>query len=207
VALTRGSLSVLVSRHMSSTLSELPRRRVTERQAEMVRRLTDAALIEVRAHGYEGLTVRNVASRAGVAPATAYTYFASKDHLVAEVFWRRLRELRQPAINRRKNAPARVGEALGDLAGFLADEPELAAATTTALLAADPDVKHLRDRVGAEIRRRLETALGDDDGEEILRALDLAVAGAMIQAGMGHLDYADLPARIAEVAALLMRGR
>ena len=37
------------------------------------------------------LTVRNVARRAGVAPATAYTYFASKDHLVAEVFWRRLR--------------------------------------------------------------------------------------------------------------------
>ena len=28
--------------------------------------------------------------RAGVAPATAYTYFSSKSHLVAEVFWRRL---------------------------------------------------------------------------------------------------------------------
>lgn len=175
----------------------------------MVRRLTDAALLEVRANGYDGLTVRNVASRAGVAPATAYTYFASKDHLIAEVFWRRLRDLPHPAINRRRNAAARVGEALDELAGFLASEPELASATTTALLAADPDVKHLRDRVGAEIRRRLETALGDDDGDgdAVLRALELAVAGAMIQAGTGHLAYADLPARISEVAGLLMRGR
>jgi AcrR family transcriptional regulator len=192
---------------MSSTLSELPRRRVTERQAEMVRRLTDAALVEVRAGGYDGLTVRNVAARAGVAPATAYTYFASKDHLIAEVFWRRLRELPRPATNPRRNAAARVGEALADLAGFLADEPELAAASTTALLAADPDVKHLRDRTGAEIRRRLESALADDDGAAVLGALELAVAGAMIQAGMGHLDYADLPARVAEVASLLMRAR
>ena len=29
-----------------------------------------------------------VAARAGVSPATAYTYFASKDHLFAELFWR-----------------------------------------------------------------------------------------------------------------------
>jgi AcrR family transcriptional regulator len=192
---------------MSSSLTELPRRRVTERQAEMVRRLADAAVVEIRAKGYDGLTVRNVAARAGVAPATAYTYFASKDHLIAEVFWRRLRELPRPKINRRRNAPARVAAALDDLTALLASEPELAAASTSALLAPDPDVKHLRDRVGAEIRRRLETALGDDDGDAVLRALDLAVAGAMIQAGMGHLDYAELPARVSEVASLLMRGR
>ena len=192
---------------MSSSLTELPRRRVTERQAEMVRRLADAAVIEIRSKGYDGLTVRNVAARAGVAAATAYTYFASKDHLIAEVFWRRIRELPRPTINRRRNAPARVAAALDDLTSLLASEPELAAARTTALLANDPDVKHLRDRVGAEIRHRLATALGDDDGEAVLRALDLAVAGAMIQAGMGHLPYTELPARVSEVASLLMRGR
>jgi len=192
---------------MSSSLTELPRRRVTERQAEMVRRLADAAVVEIRSKGYNGLTVRKVAARAGVAAATAYTYFASKDHLIAEVFWRRIRELPRPAINRRRNAPARVAAALDDLTSLLASEPELAAASTTALLANDPDVKHLRDRVGAEIRHRLETALGDDDGEAVLRALDLAVAGAMIQAGMGHLPYTELPARVSEVASLLMRGR
>ena len=49
--------------------------------------------------GYDGLTVRTVARRAGVAPATAYTYFASKDHLLAEVLWRRLQALPVPSVH------------------------------------------------------------------------------------------------------------
>ena len=40
--------------------------------------------------GHETLTVRTVAQRAGVSPATAYTYLASKNHLFAELFWRHL---------------------------------------------------------------------------------------------------------------------
>ena len=39
--------------------------------------------------GFAGLTIRMVAAHAGVGAATAYTYFSSKEHLVAEVFWRR----------------------------------------------------------------------------------------------------------------------
>ena len=186
---------------------EAPRRLLTERQAAAVRALTEAAVGEIRAHGYDGLTVRNVAARAGVASATAYTYFASKDHLIAEVFWRRIRALPQPRIDKRRAASVRVKAALKDLTALLASEPELAAASTTAMLAPDPDVKHIRDRVGAAIRRRLETALGDDDGEPILMALELAVAGAMIRAGMGHLAYAELPERIADVTGLLLKGR
>jgi TetR/AcrR family transcriptional regulator, cholesterol catabolism regulator len=192
---------------MSSSVAELPRRHPTERQAKIVQRLTDAAVDEIRARGYDGLTVRNVAARAGLAPATAYTYFASKDHLIAEVFWRRIRALPEPRIDKRRAASVRVTSALRDLTALLAREPQLAAASTTAMLAADADVKHIRDLVGAAIRRRLEAALGEDDGEAILMALELAVAGGMIRAGMGHLPYEELPEQIAEVAGLLMRGR
>src|SRR5258708_2120792 len=74
-------------------MTEPTRRRLTERQADTVRRLTDAAVEELRESSFDGLTVRNVARRAGVAPATAYTYFASKNHLITEVFWRRLSSL------------------------------------------------------------------------------------------------------------------
>jgi AcrR family transcriptional regulator len=184
---------------------EPPRRRLTDRQADVVRRLTDAALREIRSKSYDGLTVRNVAARAGVAPATAYTYFASKDHLIAEVFWSRLRALGEPRIERRRVPPARVRAAFGAVTSFLASEPALAAATTTALLAADPDVKHLRDRIGAELRRRLAAALGEDHDPGILGALELAVGGAMLQAGMGHLTYEELPDRIGDVADLLTK--
>jgi AcrR family transcriptional regulator len=69
---------------------EATRRRLTERQAEVVQQLIDATAAEVDEDGYAGLTVRNVARRAGVAPATAYNYFSSKDHLLAELLWRRM---------------------------------------------------------------------------------------------------------------------
>ncbi|WP_258008604.1 helix-turn-helix domain-containing protein, partial [Rhodococcus sp. ENV425] len=59
---------------------ESTRRRLTEKQADTVDRLTRAAVEVLREEGFAGLTVRNVAARAGVAPATAYTYFSSKEH-------------------------------------------------------------------------------------------------------------------------------
>ena len=40
----------------------------------------------LRETSYADLTVRAVAARASVAPATAYTYFSSKNHLIAEVY-------------------------------------------------------------------------------------------------------------------------
>ena len=40
-----------------------------------------------------------VAAEAGVGAATAYTYFSSKEHLVAEVFWRRLAASPVPATD------------------------------------------------------------------------------------------------------------
>ncbi|MCA9208645.1 MAG: TetR family transcriptional regulator, partial [Planctomycetales bacterium] len=67
--------------------SEFPYRRVIG--VDFAANLVEAAVGELAASGYSALTVRNVAKRAGVAPATAYTYFASKEHLIAEVYWRR----------------------------------------------------------------------------------------------------------------------
>ncbi len=85
------------------------RGRLTERQAETVARLVSTARDVLREQGYDGLTVRNVAAAAGVAPATAYTYFASKDHLIAEVFWRDLATV--PPVER-TDAREQVGSRL-----------------------------------------------------------------------------------------------
>ncbi|HWW54135.1 MAG TPA: helix-turn-helix domain-containing protein [Acidimicrobiales bacterium] len=169
--------------------------------------MAEATVEEVRARGYEGLTVRIVARRAGVAPATAYTYFASKDHLIAEVFWRRLQALPEVRVDRRRGAAVRIADALRDVGLLVADEPELAAACTAAMLATDPDVKHLRDRIGARLRERLATALGDDGDPAVLRVLELAFSGAMLSAGMGHLAYGDVVDRMSEAVALLVGVR
>jgi AcrR family transcriptional regulator len=186
--------------------SQATRRHLSERQVQTVARLAEAAVEEVRLEGYDGLTVRSVARRAGVAPATAYTYFSSKEHLVTEVFWRRLEALAESRVDRRRNVNGRLADALADLALLVADEPELAAACSVAMLAPDPDVKSLRDRIGLEMHRRLARAMGDDADDAVLRALDLALTGALIHAGMGHLAYDDLPGLLAEVAGLLTAG-
>jgi AcrR family transcriptional regulator len=204
------SPSVQLDRHEGPAALDRPveatRRHLSARQADTVDRLTSAAVDEIRAQGYEGLTVRNVAGRAGVAPATAYNYFASKDHLVAEVYWRRVQALPITPPDRRWTPARRVAAALSELALVVADEPELAAATTNALLGAEPDVKVLRDRIGAAWHQRIVTALGDDADPQAVRVLDLAVSGALLQTGMGHLDYADLPDLLAEVATTVLRG-
>jgi AcrR family transcriptional regulator len=192
---------------MSSTpVSAPPRRGPAEGRSDRVDALVEATIAELRANGYEGLTVRNAARRAGVGAATAYTYFASKDHLVAEVFWRRLQTLTATPPDGRHNARTRVSNALRELALLIADEPELAAASTTAILASDPDVQRLRNRIGSTFNEHLARALGEDADPAVLRALNLALAGALLQAGMGYFSYSDLAHRMDEVAGLLVEG-
>jgi AcrR family transcriptional regulator len=199
-----------MSRSLSAVVPlqrEAPRRHLSERQAHTVDKLTAAAVVEVRSSGYTGLTVRNVARRAGVAPATAYSFFTSKDHLVTEVFWRRLVARPDTKVDRRRTARHRLEATLADLALLVADEPELAAACTVAMLAIDPEVRVLRDRIGGEMRRRLEVAAGDGVDRTVIDALDLAVTGAMVRAGTGHLSYGELPDRLAQIAGMLLGDR
>ncbi len=185
---------------------EATRRRLSTRQAATVAKLADAAVDELHHAGFDGLTMRNVAERAGVSAATAYTYFSSKEHLVAEIYWRRLAALEPVNPDRRRSASRRVGDALAEIALLVADEPEVAAGVSTAMLSPDPDVKILRDRIGAATHRRIVAALGDDATEPVVRTLDWVVAGAMLNAGMGHLSYAELPDLLAETAATVLAG-
>jgi len=181
-----------------------PRRALSDRQARTVERLTDAAMDELVAGGFASLTVRSVAKRAGVAPATAYTYFASKEHLVAEVYWRRFRDQPAQRHDRRRSAVARVSEVLEGFAMVVADEVELSAACTVAVLADDPEVRVLRERIGAELHRRLTAALGDGADPAVVETLQFAASGVMLQFGTGHLGYEALPGVLARVAATVL---
>lgn len=188
------------------------RRRLSDRRAATVARLARAAIDELAASGYDALTVRGVARRAGVSPATAYTYFTSKAHLVAEVFWRRLAALPDPPAPADGPAAARVAAVLHDLATMVAGEPQLAAACAPALLGTDPDVVLLRDRIGTELHRRLLAAVTGGDpatpaDAEAAAALDFMVAGALLRAGMGHMPYGDLAERLAALAPVVIGDR
>lgn len=189
--------------HTTSPAPEATRRTLSARQAATVEGLTEAAVAELRAVGYGGLTVRNVAKRAGVAPATAYTYFASKEHLVAEVFWRRFQAQPEPPTDGASPA-ALAAAALASFALVVADEADLSAACTVAVLADDDDVKLLRERIGAEQYRRLLKALGPSADPAVIATLQFAVSGALLQVGTGHLSYAALPGVIDSIAKTVL---
>jgi AcrR family transcriptional regulator len=184
--------------------TEATRRQLNARQIETVGKLVAAAREELRTAGFAAMTIRTVAARADVAPATAYTYFSSKNHLVSEIFWRTLTE--RPRVASRKGAPyERVVDVFTDLGELMAHEPELSAATTIALLSEEPDVKHLRVLIGTEINERIAAALGEDHSPELLDALSLTWSGAILQVGMGHASAETLGERLARVTRLLMR--
>jgi AcrR family transcriptional regulator len=183
-------------------MAEPTRRRLSQRQADTVRRLTDAAVEEVGQAGYENFSVRDVARRAEVGAATAYTYFASKDHMLAEVFWRRLQAL-PPVDPAEPPAKARVIAVLTELAMLVSGEPELAEGCTAAMFGTDPDVRQLRIKIGTEIRKRLDVAAGP--GNPYTGVLELAYFGAMVQAGLGYTTYGRVAGRLAEAVDLIMR--
>ncbi|TCJ89778.1 TetR/AcrR family transcriptional regulator [Nocardia alba] len=184
---------------------EATRRRLTGKQADTVERLTRAALVVLTRDGFSGMTIRLVAAEAGVATATAYTYFSSKEHLVAEIFWRRLLASRSPA-SEDPDPTVRVLAELRNIALLVAEEQELSGAVTGALLGSDPDVEHLRTRIGIEIRSRLARALGPDADNDVIEWLEMIYAGALVRAGMGYESYSEIADRIERAAQRILRG-
>jgi AcrR family transcriptional regulator len=176
---------------------------LTAKQAETVDRLGRSAVDVLNREGFAGLTIRLVAAEAGVGAATAYTYFSSKEHLVAEVFWRRLAGT-PPPPNDSPDPTVRVVAVLRHIALLVADESELAGAVTNALLGKDPDVEHLRLRIGLEINKRLSAALGPGCDPGVISTLELLYAGALVRAGMGHASYQQIADLLENSARLVL---
>jgi AcrR family transcriptional regulator len=179
------------------------RRHLSERQAEVMERLVAAAAEEAEERPYGDISVRTIAKRAGVAPATAYTYFSGKDHLLAEVLWRRM-QASPSLVDLTLPLPERVADTARTM-GFGAMGSPAVAVCTTALLGDGPDVKRVRSRLGAEITRRLQAALGGGEDPAVLNVLQVTYTGALLSAGMGHLAFDAVPTLMAEATALMAR--
>ena len=149
--------------------------------------------------------MRAVAARAGVAPATAYTYFSSKNHLIAEMYLDLVS--RVPYFTDVNDTmTTRVDAALRALTLVVADEPEVAAACTTALLGggSDPAVRKVRDRIGAEIHKRIRSAVGPDADSRVVSALEMTFFGALVNAGSGAYTYHQIADRLTYVVGLIL---
>jgi AcrR family transcriptional regulator len=188
-----------------TAVTDLGERRRNRRQEETIRKVLDAAVELLRETSYSDLTMRMVAARAGVSPATAYTYFRSKNALIAEVYLRLVREV--PLFTDvNQTTQQRVTAQLRELSLLVADEPELAAAATTALMGNEPEVRGVRDKIGMEVHRRIASALGPGAWPEVLATLELIFYGALVHAGTRSATYYQMADRLDSVIALIMGG-
>jgi TetR/AcrR family transcriptional regulator, cholesterol catabolism regulator len=176
-------------------------RRSDRRPAQTIRKVLDAGLEELRESSYASLTMRAVATRAGVSPASAYTYFPSKSALVAAVYLRCLRDLPlRTDVN--DTTKARVSAALRGMALVVADEPELTTACGAALMADDPAVQPLREQIGEEVSRRIAAALGPGWPRAVKSTLQMTFAGALMAARF--VSYDEIAGQLDEAVDLIL---
>lgn len=176
------------------------RRIVGGRRADTVQRLLDAALAEIRAVEYGELSVRSVARRADVSPATAYTYFSSKDHLVSSVVWRKIQQTTSAFDD-----DTDLHQMVRRITDVFADEPELSRACTSALLGDDPEVKRLRDEIGTELARSLTRGLGSLPPTAV-NSVTMALVGGLVLSGMGYIPFDNVADRLVDLVNQLQQA-
>lgn len=188
------------------------RRRLTAPQQERRDRILAVARELAAGGGYDAVVMRDVAERSGVALGTLYRYFASKDHLLAEVLVAWGGELedglrRSPA---RGELRERITSVLERAGRTVQREPVLAAAVTQALLSRDPAVTDVQASFTTMMRRWLDIAIGDDDlpdRERIVEVLEHVFFSTMIGLVNGRRDPAEVGEQVDRAARLLLDER
>ena len=188
------------------------RRRLTAPQQERRGRILTVARELAASGGYEAVVMRDVAERSGVALGTLYRYFASKDHLLAEVLVAWGGDLedglrRSPAQGELRQRITSVLERAGRT---VQREPVLAAAVTQALLSRDPAVTDVQASFTTMMRRWLDIAIGDDDlpdRERIVEVLEHVFFSTMIGLVNGRREPAEVGEQVDRAARLLLDER
>ena len=168
-------------------------------------RLLEAARVELDEVGHEDLTIRTVATRAGVSSATAYNYFASRDHLFAELFWRHLATSELPALTGRSST-RRLQQTTRHLAGTIAALRRWRPRRPRACSAAT----RRSSSCGCASAPCSPTGSAPHWASGSTRASSRRSCsrspGALLQTGMGLFTYPELADRLDDVVAVIMKG-
>ncbi|GGU97160.1 TetR/AcrR family transcriptional regulator [Actinomadura sp. LOL_016] len=148
---------------MSADVRFTVTRTLTKDQQARRERLIDAAWNLAVEGGYPAVTMHDVADRAGVARATVYRYFATKDHLLTEVAatWAHRVTDDIDALAVGDTPVERLTALLERIVHVAADNVTLTSAIIQAVTADDSSVDDSRDVVFLFLRDRLSAAIGD----------------------------------------------
>ncbi|GAA2144190.1 TetR/AcrR family transcriptional regulator [Actinomadura napierensis] len=156
-------------------------RTLTKDQQARRERLIDAARDLAREGGYPVVTMHDVADRAGVARATVYRYFATKDHLLTEVAatWAHRITGDIDALAVGDTPVERLTALLERIVEVAAQERTLTSAIIQAVTSDDSSVDDARTVLFLFVRDRLSAAIGEplparDEVEVVLGHILLA---------------------------------
>jgi AcrR family transcriptional regulator len=157
--------------------------------------------------------MKTVAERSGVALATLYRWFASKDHLLTEVLLTWGSALSETLGADPPTGPdpvARVAEALRMVMATAASRPKLAEAIVAAVLAVEPAVLDAQADFHEMVVAWIDIALGDDelpDRDEIVKVLELVCFASIIGLVSGSETAGSAGSQLETAARLLIRPR
>ncbi len=161
-------------------------RRLTQAQAEKRAKARRVASELASEGGYEAVTMTAVADRIGVSRGTIYRYFASRNHLLAEIMAEWTLRINDDL---RRNPPAgitladRVGEAFERIIQRAARNRGLTSAILFAATSSDPAATEAFPSWSGPVEVYLRTLLGDEQVpnlEEIIPVLSHVLFSALI---------------------------
>ena len=180
------------------------------RRAKVIEEVIDL-IAEV---GAEAVQMRDVAQRSGVALATVYRYFSSKDHLLAaalEDWQKRLtrRILASGGPPDQDPLPGILDYLRRALRAFHRN-PEMTALMLQLLRSTDPEAKTTIDqmnRTNAEMFNRLLDGVAPEDIPNVSFALNAALSGALTGLLTARLSFDESLSHVEWVARVLLDER
>ena len=184
---------------------------MTSRQLIRRAKIIEAVLDAIGDVGHEAVQMRDVAQRSGVALATAYRYFRSKEHLLAVAL-----EDWQERLTRRISSASRYDD-LEPLSGVLtylhgaqrafSRNRKMTALMLQMMTSTDPDVASTIDRMNrtnAEMFERLLRGFPPDDVPNLSFALNAALTSAITRMLNGRMSLDEAQARVEWAARALL---
>ena len=178
-------------------------------QPERRRLVIDTAAALADSGGYEAVTMKSVADQSGVALATIYRWFSSKDHLLAEALlsWVDLIGADLAFRELDGDTPAdRVSSIMFRVGDVVSEHPQMAAAAITALLSHDEEVLRIFDRFHEAIERWIALAIGESPNRAaVVELLEHLLWASLIALVRGRDTPESVRDRMVLAAQMLLR--
>ena len=191
--------------------SPLAVRPLSPAQAATRRALLDAAIELALEGGYDAVTMRAVARRAGLSPPTAYQHFASKDHLLVEVMIDRVTSTTAAVTSKPERGRTAIDRTVATLRRAMRRveaEPNLYIAMIRAYISGVPEVAHVRTGMETSMQTWVDTALAStpvDDRDAVVAILEAVLFAGMVGLVTGGKQPRDVADDLERAARRLLR--